>query len=42
MLAAIENETDIVAELVMAGANVDMQTKVCQFSNEIHVHVHVA
>ena len=30
MVAAREGETEVVVELVKAGANVDMQTKVCQ------------
>ena len=30
MLAAMEGETEVVVELVKAGANVDMQNKVCQ------------
>ena len=30
MFAAEEGKTEVVVELVKAGANVDMQTKVCQ------------
>ena len=30
MLAAMEGRTEVVVELVKAGANVDMQIKVCQ------------
>ena len=30
MVAARKGETKVVVELVKAGANVDMQTKVCQ------------
>ena len=31
MLAANEGKTEAVVELVKAGANVDMQAKVCQY-----------
>ena len=31
MVAAYEGKTEAVVELVKAGANVDMQTKVCQY-----------
>ena len=30
MVGAMEGKTEVVVELVKAGANVDMQTKVCQ------------
>ena len=30
MMAAIEGKTEVCVELVKAGANVDMQIKVCQ------------
>ena len=30
ILAAVEGKTDVVVELVKAGANVDVRTKVCQ------------
>ena len=32
MEAAMEGKTEVVVELVKAGANVDMKTKVCQLS----------
>ena len=32
MEAAMKGKTDIVVELVKAGANVDMQDKVCQYT----------
>ena len=35
MLAAMKRETEVVVKLVKAGANVDMQTKVCQY-NIVH------
>ena len=30
MMAAMEGKTEVIVELVKAGANVDMQNKVCQ------------
>ena len=30
MMAAMKGKTEVVVELVKAGANVDMQSKVCQ------------
>ena len=47
MAAAQEGKTEAVVELVKAGANVDMQTKVCQYIyvvhdvHELHVYIHV-
>ena len=38
MLAAMKGETEIVVELVKAGANVDLQNKVCQY---MYIHIHV-
>ena len=43
--AAREGETEVVVELVKAGANVDMQDNVCQYIymvQSVHIHVHVA
>ena len=37
-LAAMWGETEVVVQLVKAGANVDMQDNVCQY---IHFNVHV-
>ena len=40
MKAAREGETDVVVELVKAGANVDLQDDVCQYVYEMHdIHV---
>ena len=45
--AAQEGKTEAVVELVKAGANVDMQTKVCQYIyvvhdvHKLHVYIHV-
>ena len=47
MVAAREGKTEAVVELVKAGANVDMQTKVCQYIyvvhdvHKLHVYMHV-
>ena len=42
MLAAMEGETEVVVELVKAGANVDMQSKVhIQTCTCCYVHVHI-
>ena len=47
MAAAREGKTEAVVELVKAGANVDMQTKVCQYIyvvhdvHKLHVYIHV-
>ena len=41
MLAAMWGRTEVVVELVKAGANVDMQSKVCQYIiHYAHVHVY--
>ena len=37
MGAAMEGKTEVVVELVKAGANVDMQNKVC---HDVHVQKH--
>ena len=43
MLAAVRGKTEVVVELVKAGANVDMQSDVCQCIYVVqHVHMHVA
>ena len=40
MLAACMGKNEAVVELVKAGANVDMQTKVCQYIYGVHdVHI---
>ena len=46
MRAAREDKTEVVVELVKAGANVDMQNRVCQYKSlaiymYIYVHVNV-
>ena len=41
MVAAREGKTEVVVELVEAGANVDMQTQVCQYMYIMYIHVHV-
>ena len=47
MFAANEGKTEAVVELVKAGANVDMQNKVCQYIyvvhdvHKLHVYIHV-
>ena len=47
MKAAQKGKTEAVVELVKAGANVDMQTKVCQYIyvvhdvHKLHVYIHV-
>ena len=47
MKAAKRGHTEAVVELVKAGANVDMQTKVCQYIyvvhdvHKLHVYIHV-
>ena len=47
MAAAVWGRTEAVVELVKAGANVDMQTKVCQYIyvvhdvHKLHVYIHV-
>ena len=41
MEAAKWGKTEVVVELVKAGANVDMQTEVCQILFVIHSHVHM-
>jgi ankyrin repeat protein len=47
MCAAREGKTEAVVELVKAGANVDMQNKVCQYIyvvhdvHKLHVYIHV-
>ena len=47
MMAADEGKTEAVVELVKAGANVDMQNKVCQYIyvvhdvHKLHVYIHV-
>ena len=43
MLAAMEGKTEVVVELVKAGANVDMQTEVCQYiyvPHDVNVQKH--
>ena len=41
MAAAWGGKTEVVVELVKAGANVDMQTEVCQYMYIMYIHVHV-
>ena len=41
MVAASEGKNEVVVELVKAGANVDMQNRVCQYNTCIIIHVHV-
>ena len=38
MLAAIKGKTEVVVELVKAGANVDMQDKVRSYVNRFLIH----
>ena len=43
MLAAMRGKTEVVAELVKAGANVDIQSKVCQYiyvTHDVNVRNH--
>ena len=39
MIAAREGKTEVVVQLVKAGANVDMQNRVCQYFSELANHV---
>ena len=39
-LAAMWGETEVVVQLVKAGANVDMQDNVCQYIHYTHVQNH--
>ena len=39
MVAVVMGTTEVVAELVKAGANVDMQNIVCQYIYVVHVYV---
>ena len=41
MWAAINGRTEVVQQLVNAGANLDLQSKVCQYVERLHdVHEH--
>ena len=38
MVAAMKGKTEVLLELVKAGANVDMQTEVCQYVFATYTH----
>ena len=40
MWAAINGRTEVVQQLVKAGANLDLQSKVCQYVEIHNVHEH--
>ena len=41
MVAAREGKNEVVMELVKAGANVDMQNRVCQYNTCIYMYMYI-